>query len=338
MRDMATVDEQARCFQLVYDTGRRYVNDHCFAERNGRLHLFHIVGPLGKGCYDAGSEVSFGHASSADLRNWQTSEDVLSVDPRSPFERDHIFAPHVAERGGVYFMFYAGIDVASRRESMCLATSGDLSSWAKHPFNPVFRPSRHWAEYAASPGIWGCCRDPHVLAHPRYGYILYYVAWMKGTGGRLVAIGSAVSEDLYTWQDTGPVMVRAMAADGGTASMESPCVVARDGTYYLFYKHRDGTRLVVSDDPFQFTDREDEWFSCAHAAEVFEVAGRWYISSCAREPTDLYHERSDRTKGLYLASLEWQGDRPVIRPFEPLSPSAADSLQLPGPSSFRGPQ
>jgi len=323
MRDVQAVRAQARCFQLVYDSGPRYVNDHCFVERNGLVHLFHIVGPVGKGCYDAGSEVSFGHATSADLRDWEACEDVLSADPDLPFERDHVFAPYVTRDGETYFMFYAGIDMGSRRESMCLATSRDLFAWTKHPFNPVFRPSRYWAEHGASPDIWGCCRDPHVLVHPDYGYILYYVAWLKDTGGRLVAIGSAVSDNLYSWQDAGPVMVREMATDGGTASMESPCVVEREGQYYLFYKHRDGTRVVVSDDPFRFTHREDEWFSCAHAAEIFQVAGRWYISSCSREPADLYHERSDRTRGLYLACLEWQDGKPMITPFKPLSPTAA---------------
>jgi sucrose-6-phosphate hydrolase SacC (GH32 family) len=316
----ARIREQSECFRLVYDATPRYVNDHCFAvDREGVVHLFHIVGPIGKGCYDPGSEESFGHATSRDLRRWQAGDDVLRVDPRSAHEPHHVFAPYVCEHEGAYHMLYAGINVQTKLEALCLARSADLSHWEKHPDNPVFRPSAEWAQYDPSSGIWGCCRDPHVIRHPQRGFLLYYVTWIRGTGGRLVAFGAAVSDDLVNWQELGPVMIREPADDQATVSLESPCVVEREGRYYLFYKHGNATRLVVSDDPFHFTDKEDTWFAIAHAAEVFAVGDRWYISSCSRELTDLTHERSDRTQGLYLACLEWDESGPRIAPFAPIS-------------------
>jgi len=310
---------QQQCFRLVYQPEARYVNDHCFvAGEDGTFHLFHIVGPVGKGCYDQGSEVRFGHAVSRDLSVWQGQDDILGTDAASRHEPHHVFAPYVCSRGGEHFLFYAGINQEVRMESMCLARSKDLFDWCKHPFNPVFRPSRHWAEHDPGSGTWACCRDAHVLAHPRYGHILYYVTWIKGAGSRLVALGAAVSDDLISWQDAGPVMVREMASEHATTSMESPCVVARRGLYYLFYKHRDATRLVVSDDPLKFTDKCDAWFSIAHAAEVFEAGGRSYLSSCSRDLLDLRHAKSDRTRGLFLACLDWEGEAPELRPFEPV--------------------
>ena len=310
------VRRQAKCFQLVYDSGRRYVNDHSFIRgKDGKFHVFHIVGPVGKGCYDPGSEVSFGHAISADSRTWQPAEDVLSIDPNSRHERHHVFAPYVCEKNGTYFLFYAGINQVEKIESMCLASSDDLFRWRKHAFNPVFRPSLNWAEYAPKSGVLGCCRDPHVIAHADYGYILYYVTWIKGTQGRRVAIGAAVSDNLVSWQDAGPVLIRDSAPGHSTTSMESPCVVARDGRYYFFYKHRNETRLVVSTNPLQFTDQSDRWFSIAHAAEVFEAGGQWYVSSCSRDLLDLKHEKTDRTRGLFLARLRWEADGPVVAPF-----------------------
>ena len=291
------------------------MNDHCFIRaKDGRFHLFHIVGPAGKGCYDPGSEVSFGHAVSEDLRTWQRADDVLSMDPASQHEPDHIFAPYVCEDRGTYFLWYAGINVKRKMESMCLARSKDLFHWEKHSCNPVFRPSRSWAEYAPGSGTWGCCRDPHVIAHPDYGHILYYVTWIKGTQGGRVALGAAVSENLVSWQDAGPVMIRDRADGFSTTSMESPCVVPKDGRYYLFYKHRNETRLVVSDNPLQFSDKRDAWFSIAHAAEVFPAAGRWYISSCSRDLLDLGHKKSDRTKGLFLAQVAWRASGPAVVP------------------------
>lgn len=311
--------EQAECFRLVHDTGPRYVNDHCIVKgKDGLFHLFHIVGPVGKGCYDPGSEVSFGHATSSDLAMWKPQPDLLSVDPGSSHEPHHVFAPHVCEKDGTYHLFYAGINQQMKAESMSLATSPDLFQWTKYPFNPVFRPSRSWAEYEPGSGLWACCRDPHVLWEATRGYILYFVTWIKHTKARLVALGAALSENLVSWQDIGPVMIREMATEHSTTSMESPCVIEREGFYYLFYKHRDGTRLAVSEDPLNFTDKEDRWFSIAHAAEVFAAEGTWYISSCSRDPLDVRHERSDRTKGLYLACLEWGPAGPRVMPFAPV--------------------
>lgn len=309
----AQIRAQAGCFRLVYDIKPRYVNDHCFIEAGGRLHLFHITGSAGGGPYDSGNEVTFGHAVTTDLLNWHALPDVLSVDPVSSFEPHHIFAPYVIRHQDRFYLFYAGINQVIQAEAMCLAVSDDLVSWHKHPFNPVFRPSYVWAEYNPGSGVWACCRDPHVIAHPQYGFILYYVSWIKNTRGNMAAIGAAISDNLVTWQDVGPVLVRERAWDHSTTSMESPCVVERDDQFYMFYKHRDETRLLISPDPLHFTDCQDKWFSPAHAAEVFSYHGGWYISSCSRDLLDVRHTWSDRTRGLYLASFVWADEVGSVR-------------------------
>ncbi|MBL4576595.1 MAG: family 43 glycosylhydrolase [Opitutaceae bacterium] len=308
---------QSLCFREVYSPTGRYVNDHCIIQGKDHLfHLFHIVGPTGKGCYDDGSEITFGHATSEDLLLWTTQPDTLSIDPLSSHEPHHLFAPYIFEKENKYYLFYSGINTLSQAEYMCLATSDDLTHWIKHTENPVFQPSPTWAEYTPSSGIWSCCRDAHIFFHPKHNYILYYVTWIKGTKGKTVALGAASSDDLITWKDRGPVMVRPYAPNQSTVSMESPCVIERNGKFYLFYKHQDETRLVISEDPFNFTDQTDHWFSITHASEFFESAGQWYISSCSRALLDLDHSQTDRTKGLYLARLNWENEIPQIIPFE----------------------
>jgi beta-fructofuranosidase len=311
-------EDQSLCFRQVYSPTDRYVNDHCILRGKDHLfHLFHIVGPAGKGCYDNGSEITFGHATSKDLLYWMTQPDILSIDSHSSHEAHHIFAPYVFAEGNRNYMFYSGINTVSQTESMCLASSDDLNDWTKYTGNPVFRPSPAWAEYVPSSGVWSCCRDAHILSHPIYNYILYYVTWVKGTKGKTVALGAASSDDLISWKDKGPVMIRPYAPKQSTVSMESPCVIERNGKFYLFYKHRDETRLIISEDPFNFTDQKDEWFSITHASEIFETDGQWYISSCSRSLLDLDHSKTDRTKGLYLARLNWDNEKPHIIPFEP---------------------
>jgi sucrose-6-phosphate hydrolase SacC (GH32 family) len=308
------IGKQAQCFQLAYDTGPRYVNDHCFiCDANGLMHLFHITGPAGKRCYDPATEITFGHATSSDLKTWTAHPDVLSIDPTSQHEPHHLFAPYVTERAGTYFMFYSGINRTLKSEAMCLATSTNLFTWHKHSFNPIFRPSRHWADHTPGSNSWACCRDAHVLSHPDHGYILYYVTWLKNTNGRLVTFGAAVSNNLTTWQDVGPVMIRERATDYSTTSMESPCVIAHNNQYYLFYKHRNETRLVISNDPLNFTDKEDHYFSIAHAAEIFLFNNQWYISSCSRDLQDVAHKHTDRTRGLYLAQFDWIDEIPHFK-------------------------
>lgn len=312
----AEIQRQMTCFEPVYEDPGGYVNDHCFVAREGEVHLFHITGMPGKGPYVEGNEVSFGHAVSRDLRQWEARPECLRYDPSRRWEADHIFAPYVFRNKEEYFMFYAGINFTEKVERMCLATSDDLETWAKHPFNPIFVPSRSWAQWDVKSPIWGCCRDPHVVAHPDYGFILYYVTWLKG-GQDLVAIGTAVSDDLVHWQDAGPALVRQRAWDFSTTSMESPCVVARGGRYFLFYKHLNETRVVASEDPLRFTEKHDRFFSIAHAAEVFEVRGEWFVSHCSAPLGDL-ENRQGRTRGLWLARVHWRANdgMPEVRAFE----------------------
>jgi hypothetical protein len=83
----------------------------------------------------------------------------------------------------------------------------------------------------------------------------------------------------------------------------------------LFYKHGQATRMVMSDNPLNFSDKQDTWFSIAHAAEIFRAGNSWYISSCSRELLDLQHKKTNRTKGLFLAGIDWSGEIPFIVPF-----------------------
>jgi hypothetical protein len=44
------------------------------------------------------------------------------------------------------------------------------------------------------------------------------------------------------------------------------------------------------------------------------IRAEWPIASL-RDLLDVKHEKTDRTKGLFLASLRWESSGPVVAPF-----------------------
>jgi hypothetical protein len=71
---------------------------------------------------------------------------------------------------------------------------------------------------------------------------------------------------------------------------------------------------VVSDKPLDFEDRDEYFLATSHASKIFQWEDRWYITSCSRAVNDVTHTLSDRTKGLYLARIDWSGLHPKLAP------------------------
>jgi beta-fructofuranosidase len=209
-----------------------YVTDFCIVEEDGLFHMFHIRGerwtwPLGY------REIDLGHAISTDLRRWTAHPPVVPAGPAGAWDESGVWAPHVVERAGTYYMFYTGSD---RRDNqhIGLAMSGDLFTWHKHPGNPVLSPFA-WSDRARGEGV--ACRDAMVLwdaANARY--LLYYTATLAD--GR-ACLGLAESADLLGWRDLGPTFVE---EDRTYNRCESPFVVAHEGRYYLFYSAKGGPK------------------------------------------------------------------------------------------------
>jgi hypothetical protein len=108
-----------------------YVKDFSVIKHNGRYHLFHIDGRPEERCVESGNELSFGHASSADLRHWIRHRMPIAVGDR-PWENEHVWAPFVTEWNGRFYMFY----MAAGRNTdgvLTYAVSDDLEKWTKWP-------------------------------------------------------------------------------------------------------------------------------------------------------------------------------------------------------------
>jgi len=319
----------AAIFRCVYEVPGQYVNDHSLIRARGAWHLFYIEGEItkpGEVWYRPGNEARIGHATSRDLLHWSRLEPALMTGRPGQLDSGHVFAPFVIEDGGKYYLYYAGNVVGIGSSRIFLAVSDDLNHWQRHPASPVIASDPRWAAYRpdgfrGGPGGPVGCRDPHVIRHPRHGFILYFAEWMKGDSGRgsadleFACIAAATSRDLVHWQDRGPVLVRRQTGHEkmSYAAPESPCVVPRNGQYYLFWKGGDGTRYTISDNPLDFRDREAYFLGTCHASEIFAWDGTWLATSCSRNVDDIAHAASDRSRGLFLAGIEWDGPWPRLR-------------------------
>ncbi len=300
-------------FKEVLSIPGRYLNDHCLIYSGSEWHFFGIVGPVGKGVFDKGSEVSFAHASSVDLEHWLMHDDVIKASGVWP-EWEHVYAPNVIKRDGIYYMLYTALSEDGTNR-LCLATSTDLFDWNRYEGNPVITPSLSWARWVGyGDENGGNCRDPHILQLEDGSYVAYWVAEMNPKfGANLTCVAASVSQDLIHWQEVGPVFVIEAWDDGVTRAVESPGVVKKDGRYWLFFKHGWWTHFVVSDDPLNFKNKESVRLGFSHASEIFKWQGEWMISHCSADPQDYMYRKSNRKNGFYLGRLHWpDGEYPRL--------------------------
>lgn len=325
-------DVRLGAFTEVLSIPGRYLNDHCLIRHDGLWHLFAIIGLV-----DDKREVSIAHATSPDLMRWDVLPDAMHLTGTWP-EIGSIFAPYVIEHDGRFFMLYSAADEWTSQR-ICLAISDDLVTWERHPGNPVIVPSLSWSKWPghglptpaelgvpnleAGPGrrafaerfggTYGGCRDPHVIRLDDGRFVAYWVSRMQERfGHNLVCVAASISHDLLHWQEVGPVfsMEAWLFDEEPSLEIESPCIVQKDGRYWLFFKHGWWTHYVASDSPLDFEGRETDRLGFVHAAEVFHWEDQWWITHCSGDPRDFRYRDTNRTRGLFLGRLDWPEDRP----------------------------
>jgi beta-xylosidase len=245
-------------------------NDHTFIQdRSGLWHAFGITGPASEILHEAEWQ-AFHITGQPDMASWR--EHKLALPPQErPGDRKDLWAPFVAQKDGLYRMFFGP-------ERMAHAVSEDLFAWRMLP--PIFEQE-------------GAARDAWVTRINGL-YHMVYVAhdsiWLR------------TSQNLTEWAEK-PRRVFQMRRAG---SPESPMLIPHAGLYYLFWTIYDGTNtaydnrtfVYVSTEPGDFSQAPELTMLEAHAPEVFIDNGRWFISS-AEWPV----------RGVSLARLTWQESR-----------------------------
>src|SRR6266496_3214714 len=133
----APLGASARAAGMVAPYGYR-AKDFTLVKRDGLYHLFYIL--HSRTLWFAQNERVLGHAISQDLYTWTQLDPVLPARPQN-WDRDHIWAPSIVERDGVYYLFYTGVTdvggVYASNQRLGVATSTDLTQWNRRDA-PIF--------------------------------------------------------------------------------------------------------------------------------------------------------------------------------------------------------
>jgi predicted GH43/DUF377 family glycosyl hydrolase len=273
-------------FKKIYDPSvgmpeKWYINDHCFVQDDdGTWHMFGITHQEPAAPKD---EKFFAHATSRELLNpqWEKHEHVLHAN-FDRWQETHVWAPHVIKHDDHYYMYYCGGGTDDANYKIHLATSPDLWDWTRHESNPMVIDGYH-------------ARDPMVLRHEDQ-WIMYYTANSEPAGGNHV-VAAVTSQDLVHWKNKRVVFVHPKRGTYGGPT-ESPFVVRRNGSFYLFVctnEPYNDSAVYESDNPWNWSFEGQVGQAPSHASEVIQTpSGEWFLSRAG------WGEG-----GLYLAPLEW---------------------------------
>ncbi|WP_394830040.1 family 43 glycosylhydrolase [Pendulispora rubella] len=293
-------------FLRIYDpsvgeTSPWYINDHTFVRgQDGTWHLFGITHAEPANPLD---EKTFAHATSPSLAGgpWQKQAPALVADPA--YGETLLWAPYVIFHDGKYYMFYCAGGDDHAQYQIRLATSTDLWTWAREPA-PLFTDGFD-------------ARDPMVL---RVGnqWVLYYTATSEAAGGAHV-VAYRTSTDLRHFGER-HIAYEEPASGTYGGPTESPFVVAMGEDYYLFIGPRSSyssTGVFYSKNPLHFEPSNQVGSIPAHAAEVIDDNGSWYVSAAGWGQG-----------GVSLAPLRWEPTayvnvtRPTYRATVQIAPRA----------------
>lgn len=203
------------------------------------------------------------HASSPDLVHWDEPVPILTSGTGA-WDAGAVWAPDIFrdEAGARWGLAYTGAD-AGMNQRVGLVWSTDLQTWAPAA-NPVLEPDP--GVYAWDPeGLWSDFRDPFLWRQDGAWHLIL-TAKKDWTG----VLYHAVSTDLATWTDVGPLFRN----DGPTPGrvLESPQYHVIDGVHHLLFGEFDtvGISHVSGPDPAALTMADRVIIDNGYAPELDE--------------------------------------------------------------------
>jgi hypothetical protein len=228
--------------------------DFAFVKKDGVYHLFYIrhndlLPPWA-------TELDFGHAVSTDLYHWTQLPPVMAITPGA-WDNLHVWAPHVVQWNGVWWMFYTGVSdyPGQYRDTQRtgVAYSTDLMTWTPMHEGPVFSTQGvPWAWWSPLNTAMAC-RDPFVMPDPKAPgqWLMYYTASPAiDTTSTIVGVARSTG-DPSVWHDEKPLWITHRSYTFN-AQTESPHLFQHpSGRWFLFITTNSGQPLTffTSSDP-----------------------------------------------------------------------------------------
>jgi hypothetical protein len=282
------------------------VADFCAIEHAGRFHFFYIERRLQEATpFYPGHEIYFGHASTANLVDWEVHDSVMLVRPGT-WEGAHVWAPFVLKHGGEFVMAYTGVS-RTLSQDIGLATSADLFEWRRLDSNPVSPcRGRRWASWRED-GI-ASCRDPYLFRHEGR----FWMTYTANTRAPAPCVALASTADFRKWDDHGPILTGPvggyeprLAGGHPQGSLESSMLLLRGGRWRLLVQAaRRSTHvrnwIFESDrmDRFDLASGREFWRG-AFTTEIVKERGSRALVACAGR--------------IRFGEVNWADPRPAAR-------------------------
>ena len=230
----------------MYRPQDRYAWDFWLAHHAGVWHLFHLQAPRALHPDDRHWQASVGHATSADLRCWESQPTALEAGPPGSWDDTAIWTGSVHRYDGDrWLMAYTGITREGNHvvERIGLAWSNDLCSWRKDPANPVLESDPRWYERPGGSSWQHGWRDPFIV-RTADGWAMLVSARVLGTAPeRAGAVALATSPDARMWTVQPPIR----GTGGHFAEVEVPQLLAAGGRQHLIFSARSNGPWPVGD-------------------------------------------------------------------------------------------
>jgi beta-fructofuranosidase len=220
----------------------RWIWDFWMARRGAEHHVFYLQAPRSLGDPDKRHRnATIGHAVSTNLRDWTVLADALGPGPAGAWDDDATWTGSILERDGHWWLYYTGISTNEDGlvQRVGVATSDDLTTWTKHPGNPIIEldPVRYEAlDLTAWPDqAW---RDPWVVPLNGGFHALLTARAATGDYDARGVVAHARSTDLVTWAVDDPVTI---TPSGQFGQLEVPQLIELGGRWYLLFCTGEGT-------------------------------------------------------------------------------------------------
>jgi beta-fructofuranosidase len=232
---------------------------------NGYYHLFYQHNPFG----DRWEHMHWGHVRSKDLVHWEHLP--IALGPSRAQGEDHCFSGCATTNSqGQVMLFYTSIGARAPEQWAALAADDDLTSFVKHPANPILDLSLHGAQQVDD---W---RDPFIFQAA--GKTFMVVGGHRRGGKGAIFLYEAADDRLGKWN------YRGIAFEGEENNWECPNLFPIGDRWVLIYSPHGPVKYYTGQfDPQQgkFTpddqgvlDASDQFYAPNGCPDP---AGRWLM-------------------------------------------------------------